>query len=220
MNDFRSFISDNGLVEAVSLGKKFTWSNGQQGTRRIVSKHDRALVNNAWLQKFEKWRCKSLPSICSDHSPLLGFSFQSLRPARAPFRFHTIWKSHPTFMLMVEERWKGQLVGAPPFIFTNKLKRLKETMKVWNRKVFGDIHFRLKQAELKLEGEMDLLDLDPADENQFIRVVDAKKVADDVRRNLAIMVRLKSRVTWLEEGDQNTKWEHPSLKPGYYAVLK
>lgn len=29
MNAFRSCISDNGLVEAVSLGKKFTWSNGQ-----------------------------------------------------------------------------------------------------------------------------------------------------------------------------------------------
>lgn len=171
-----------------------------------------ALVNNVWLQKFENWRCKALPRICSDHSPLLGFAFQSLRHARAPFRFQTILKSHPTFMLMVEESWKGQLVGAPPFVFTNKLKRLKETMKVWNRTVFGDIHFRLKQAELKLEEEMDLLYLDPADENQFIRVADAKKVADDVRRNLAIMLRLKSRVTWLEEGDQNTKFFHNTIR--------
>ncbi|XP_026416384.1 uncharacterized protein LOC113311798 [Papaver somniferum] len=212
INEFRSWISDNRLVEVDSLGKKYTWSNRQKGSRRIVSKHDRAMVNEAWFFKYENWRCKALPRICSDHSPLIGFAFQSSRPKRAPFRIQKMWMLHPSFMNLVKENWNLSMVGAPPWVFASKLRRLKDALKVWNRTVFGDVQFRLKQAELKLDAEMDLLDLDPADEVQFSRVADAKKAADDVRVDLASMLRMKSRVTWLEEGDQNTRFFHNSIR--------
>ncbi|XP_026416189.1 uncharacterized protein LOC113311577 [Papaver somniferum] len=193
MNEFRSWISDNSLVEVDSLGKKYTWSTRQKGSRRIVYKHDRAVVNDAWFFKYENWRCKALPRICSDHSPLIGFSFQSPRPKRAPFRIQKMWMSHPSFMILVKDTWNLSMVGAPPFVFASKLRRLKDVLKFWNRTVFGDVQFRLKQAELKLDAEMDLLDFDPADELQFTRVADAKKAADDVRMDLASMLRVKSR---------------------------
>ncbi|XP_026398539.1 uncharacterized protein LOC113294364 [Papaver somniferum] len=212
MNEFTSWISDNSLVEVDSLGKKYTWSNRQKGSRRIVSKHDRAVVNDAWFFKYDNWRCKALPRICSDHSPLIGFAFQSPRPKRAPFRIQKMWMSHPSFMNLVKDTWNLSMVGAPPFVFSSKLRRLKDVLKVWNRTVFGDVQFRLKQAELKLDAEMDLLDCDPADELQFTRVDDAKKAADDVRMDLTSMLRMKSRVTWLEEGDQNTRFFHNSIR--------
>ncbi|XP_026443907.1 uncharacterized protein LOC113344070 [Papaver somniferum] len=212
MIDFRNWISDNGLVEADAIGKKYTWSNCQKGRRRIVSKHDRALVNNAWHYKFANWRCKALPRICSDHSPLIGFDFHSSRPVRAPFRFQKMWQSHPSFLNMVENNWNQNMAGAPPFVFNGKLKRLKDALKSWNRLVFGDVHYRLKQAELRLDSEADLLDFDPADEVQFTRVEDARKAADDVRLELASMLRMKSRISWLEEGDQNTRFFHNSIR--------
>ncbi|XP_026459126.1 uncharacterized protein LOC113359759 [Papaver somniferum] len=193
MIDFRSWISDNGLVEADAIGKKYTWSNCQKGRRRIVSKHDREIVNNAWLYKYANWRCKALPSICSDHSPLIGFGFHNTRPVRAPFRFQKMWQSHPNFLNMVENNWNQSMAGAPPL-------------------VFGDVHYRLKQAELKLDSEADLLDFDPADEVQFTRVADARKAADYVRLELASMLGMKSRISWLEEGDQNTRFFHNSIR--------
>ncbi|XP_026428349.1 uncharacterized protein LOC113324244 [Papaver somniferum] len=97
------------------------------------------------------------------------------------------------FMQLVEENWNLDLNGAPPFVFTSKLKRLKE-------------------AKLKLETENDLLDYDPADEFQFLKVVDAKKAVDDVRTELEIMRKMKLRVTWLEDGDQNTRFFHNSIR--------
>ncbi|XP_026433322.1 uncharacterized protein LOC113330706 [Papaver somniferum] len=156
MNEFRRWISDNGLVEADDVGKKYTWSNCRNGAQRIVSKHDRAFSNDDWCYKYANWRCKALPRV-------------------------------------VEENWNLDLNGASPFVFTSKLKRLKEVLKIWNRTIFGDVQFRLKQAELKLETENDLLDYDPADEFQFLKVADAKNVVDDVRTELAIMLKLKSR---------------------------
>ncbi|XP_026438062.1 uncharacterized protein LOC113336627 [Papaver somniferum] len=116
------------------------------------------------------------------------------------------------FMQLVEENWNLDLNGAPPFVFTSKLRRLKEVLKIWNKTIFGDVQFRLKLAELKLETENDLLDYDPADEFQFLKVTDAKKDVDDVRTELAIMLKMKSRVTWLEDGDQHTRFFHNSIR--------
>ncbi|XP_026378452.1 uncharacterized protein LOC113272874 [Papaver somniferum] len=185
MNEFRSWISDNGLVEADSIGEKYTWCNCQSGDRRIVSRNDRAIVNDAWSYKYENWRCKALPRICSDHSLLFGFAFDSPRLARAPFRIQKMWFDHPGFMQLVEDNWNLRLVGAPPFVFAGKLKHLKEVLKLWNRTVFADVQFLLKQAELSLESENDLLDLDPSDEVQFTKVADAKNVVDAVRTDFA-----------------------------------
>ncbi|XP_026433774.1 uncharacterized protein LOC113331258 [Papaver somniferum] len=130
MNEFRSWISDNGLVEAYVIGKKYTWTNCRSGIHRIVSKHDRAVINDAWYDKYANWRCKALPRVCSDHFPLFGFAFDSPRPNRAPFRIHKMCLSHPSFLDFIKKNWSGRLDGAPPFVFTSKLKRLKEALKV------------------------------------------------------------------------------------------
>ncbi|XP_026451781.1 uncharacterized protein LOC113352131 [Papaver somniferum] len=61
------------------------------------------------------------------------------------------------------------------------------------RTVFGEVQFRLKQAELKLETENDLLDFDHGSEFQFVKVADAQKAVDDVKTELAVMLKMKSR---------------------------
>ncbi|XP_026451799.1 uncharacterized protein LOC113352157 [Papaver somniferum] len=125
MNEFGSWISDNGLVEADVIGEKYTWSNCRSGFQLIVSKHDRAIVNEAW-------------------------------PSRVPFIIQKMWFSHPTFIELVEENWNIPL--------------------------------------------------------QVVKVADAKKDVDQVRMKLAVMIKLNLRVTWLEDGDQNTRFFHNSIR--------
>ncbi|XP_026448377.1 uncharacterized protein LOC113348737 [Papaver somniferum] len=42
INEFSDWMEENGVFEADSLGSKFTWTNGQSGVRRIISKPRRA----------------------------------------------------------------------------------------------------------------------------------------------------------------------------------
>lgn len=41
VRDFSNFLSETGLTEMKTIGRNFTWTNGQ-----ILSKIDRALVNS------------------------------------------------------------------------------------------------------------------------------------------------------------------------------
>ncbi|XP_026416464.1 uncharacterized protein LOC113311889 [Papaver somniferum] len=56
INEFSDWMNDNNLFEADFLGTKFTWTNGQSGSHRIISMLDRAVINAAWLAKFDNWR--------------------------------------------------------------------------------------------------------------------------------------------------------------------
>ncbi|XP_026455523.1 uncharacterized protein LOC113356565 [Papaver somniferum] len=83
MGDFNCILRLDDNKGADSLGTKFTWTNRQSDTDRIISKLDRAVINAAWLAKFENWRCKALP-----------------RPKRAPFRIQKMWFLHADFLRM------------------------------------------------------------------------------------------------------------------------
>ncbi|XP_026399746.1 uncharacterized protein LOC113295629 [Papaver somniferum] len=54
INEFSDWMEDNNLFEADSLGSRLTWSNGQSGIHRIISKLDRVVINDAWLTKLKQ----------------------------------------------------------------------------------------------------------------------------------------------------------------------
>ncbi|XP_026433434.1 uncharacterized protein LOC113330842 [Papaver somniferum] len=212
INEFADWMDDNDLFEADSLGSKFTWANGQSGVRRILCKLDRALINEAWLNNFENWRCKALPREVSDHSAIIGFPITFLRPKRAPFRFQKMWFVHKDFMKLVKENWNAPVLGSPAFIFPFKLKRLKNGLKEWNMRVFGNVHARFKQAKLTLEVALRISDEDPEDVSKLNAAKDASITLQDIIAQQAIMLKRKSRSKWLLEGASNTSFFHANIR--------
>ena len=93
-------------------------------------------------------------------------------------------------------------------MLASKLKALKEDLKVWNRDVFGDVN--LKQFQLMAE----LTHLDEKEECRGLSSAEheSRKAVlvelDGLAHLEETSWRQKSRVLWLREGDNNTKYFH------------
>ncbi|KAL5730470.1 hypothetical protein ACHQM5_003284 [Ranunculus cassubicifolius] len=132
MEEFREFLYNNDLTEAISSGLTYTWTNKRMGAKKIYGKIDRMIVNEEWLLKYTGWSYKVLSRAGSDHSPLIGWTTTIPKPKNAPFRFFKAWTSHPLFIQEVQKSWQMEVEGNPLFVLTKKLKRLKSDLKSWN----------------------------------------------------------------------------------------
>ncbi|XP_026442654.1 uncharacterized protein LOC113342276 [Papaver somniferum] len=189
INEFSDWMENNNLFEADSLGCNFTWTNGQSGHHRINSKLDRAIINPAWLAKYENWR-----------------------PQRAPFRIQKMWFLHADFMRMVTENWNLPVFGNPNFIFPFKLKRLKVEMKAWNFRGFGNIHSRLKQDKPRFEMIDRISDEDPSSIPNLNVMKDAMSTLHDTNLQHITMLNQKARNNWLVDGAINTSYFHKCIR--------
>ncbi|XP_026383951.1 uncharacterized protein LOC113279472 [Papaver somniferum] len=189
INDFCDWMDDSDLFEADFFGSKYTWANGKSGVRRILCKLDKAVINEAWLSKFENWRCKALPREVSDHSPLIGYPVVNARPKRVPFRVQKMWFTHSDFLRMVMESWNAPVSGSPAYIFPYNLKRLKIAMKEWNLRVFGNVYARIKHAKLTMEVALRISDEDSEDISKLNSAKEDLTTLQEIRTQQAIMLK-------------------------------
>ena len=62
-----------------------------------------------------------------------------------------MWSHHEDCSNFLKTVWSLHTFGSPMQILSQKLKRLKEELKVWNKNIFGDIHKQVKKSVDKLD---------------------------------------------------------------------
>jgi hypothetical protein len=207
MLDFSDFIEDLNLVDLpLGGGGRFTWSSGS--ATPSLSRIDRFLISSEWEDQFHDVVQNLLPRPLSNHHPIV-LETGRMAGGKRSFKFENIWLKTKGFVNRVKVWWSSYpFTGSPSFVLASKLKALKEDLKFWNKHVFGDVN--LKQLQL-------LADLSQLDEKEEMGGLssteqDSRKAVMVELDNLAHLEetswRQKSRVLWLKEGNNNTKFFH------------
>lgn len=137
MEAFRSTLQDCDLTDAGFQGDPFTWRKDNMEVRL-----DRFLINLSWRLRFQDAFIKHLDHLKSDHRPLLICFLKEKRRnmRRRPFRFEAAWLSHDDFSGFVRRCW-----GLEEGIWTDKIGKLQQELRTWNKEVFGCISSKKKQ---------------------------------------------------------------------------
>ena len=151
------------LIDIKPAKGKFTWTNKRIGPGHVAARHDRFLVQSSFLSLGLLASSKILPHCTSDHKPiLLDLDLdQDLGPI--PFRFSPLWIQHEDFLQVVVDSWKTQIRGSTSFIWEEKIKRLKQDLKNWARRITSPISSR-KLAQAELEAHQTHMEITPVSE--------------------------------------------------------
>ncbi|XP_071902386.1 uncharacterized protein [Coffea arabica] len=205
MEEFNTSMFRCGLAAMDFDGPQFTWTNGS-----VWQRLDRALTNVKWALAYPISRVSHLTRGRSDHAPLMVKCAPRMGSPRS-FRFLNVWARHPGFLPMVQEVWKREVAGVGMNRFFNKLVKVKEELRIWNRETFGDIPTRVKIAE----------------SNYRLREAEYDRSRDEVARSLLHEARAtynrelaiecefwkqKAALRWLRDGDANTSFFHSVVR--------
>ncbi|GMP97184.1 hypothetical protein CsSME_00045547 [Camellia sinensis var. sinensis] len=217
--EFNSCILQAELVDLSYGGCQFTWANKRTSGDYIASKIDRVLVNETWLDAFPASFATFLPSGISDHSPVVVHISDKVTSFKKPFKYFDFWVDHEDFSSVVSTIWNQYIQGVPMFRVCQKLKNLKPALKALNKKDFSDITTRVHTSRSELLSAQCKLDKDPSNTSlQQLERTFYKQYVDllAVEESLA---HQKSRVQWLSQGDNNSRFFFKTIKDFFSGLF-
>lgn len=169
---------------------------------------DRFLLSPEWLDTWPGSLQTTLARNFSDHCPVLLRS-KIVDWGPKPFRVLDCWLSDNSFKELVHQCWTAhQPSGWGGYVLKEKLKRLKQKMKIWNKEQFGDTFKKVKRIESelnKLEEDTIQRQLSSQEDSKRKQLQEALWVAAQAHESL---LRQKARSRWIKEGDCNSRYFH------------
>ena len=118
----------------------------------------------------------------------------------------------PDFLELVALAWNTYFDGSPQYILSQKLKVLKQHLKVFNNQHFSNISRRVEEARDKLFNIQSLMNLHPGDVDLSTAEADALHDLYTLTKAEESFARQKSRAIWMKEGDRYSKYFHGCMR--------
>ncbi|KAL6570175.1 hypothetical protein OROMI_014689 [Orobanche minor] len=161
MEEFSDCLLNCNLSDVGFAGTPFTWYRDG-----VWQRLDRILVSPEWYSSFPSLSIRHLPKYQSDHNSLLCQFDQNISIRKTSFRFQNMWAKHHLFLPIVQESWGIHTFSQGMFKLSEKLLRLKYTLKEWNTHHFGNIFNKIDQAQYAVEVAEKDFDNDPSTSNR------------------------------------------------------
>lgn len=106
MTAFWDCLDSCSLMDIDSKGCAFTWANNKEGEEYVKERLDRVVCMIEWRLMYHEAEAYALPTVGSDHSPII-LSLQT-NPARRKriFRFEVFWLESAECKEVVLKSWE------------------------------------------------------------------------------------------------------------------
>lgn len=209
MDDFRTFVSSNGLIDTPLSNRNFTW-HSPDSTK--TSRLDRFLFNPMMASLLGNCSQFAIQRSISDHCAVV-LKRASGNWGPAPFRAINAWTSHHDFLNTVKDLWSSCSVsGWKGFVVKEKIKALRKGLQEWNNASFGDINSKISDVLSSIQSS------DLKAEAQFLSEDEIKLKKDDFIVLWSLLKQRervecqKARVKRIKYGDCNSKYFHNKMK--------
>ena len=205
ITEFNSWISDMEVEEVRSVGRFFTWCrpNGV-----VMSRLDIFLLSDEWLSQWPDSTQFVLDKDFSDHCPILLRS-RANDWGPKPFKVMDWWLQEKSFQNLVVHSWSNyHLSGWGGFALKQKLKLIKTHIRQWSLQNGGVTSAKIQN----LKKDLNALEAGVNGSNMSQAEMELKKSLQEQLWAAATayesMMRQKSRVKWIKEGDSNSGYFH------------
>ncbi|XP_060969593.1 uncharacterized protein LOC133036849 [Cannabis sativa] len=210
MDKFRSVLDICYLYEQPFDGDPFTWIKGRHNVNAMKERLDWCFVNDQWSNTFQPILTKHLDYYKSDHRaitvevvPLAHQQPEVKRLSR--FRFEKLWLSDSAATDIIHQTWKKSLQGTAIDNFCTNIEACSSSLQQWHHHKYSNFKKKITAAHKEVE----LLN------NQQVRtdvsMCNLKKMEDTLDELLSqeeVYWQERSRIDWLQCGDENTKCFH------------
>ncbi|XP_025628190.1 uncharacterized protein [Arachis hypogaea] len=197
---FTNFIDSNELVDIGMVGHPFTWTNRRQGEDLVKERLDRYLVRMEWKLKFPNAVVHRLTESGSDHAPILMETEPQSWHSKRRFKYQKRWCGEEDVKRIVSEVWRMEVVGSAMFSLAQKLKVCRYRLVQWQQTHKANSRKEIEDLQAKLE------ELRVAGINGGEKVTSLEEKLELAYLKEESYWREKSRIKWLKEGDQNTRF--------------